>query len=189
MKNSRWSVISGVGLLMLVAYLPNATGQDAAQDRAQFSPERTRTAPAEREGGIPRSQVVEEAGNDQQGSEEGMPQTRVAPDGGRVQPQWLPPDRQRWKLGVHAYNTDTGVVVTRVVPGSPASRAGIERGDRVVAVSGFQVGWIDDRLYPLGAELQRQAGRRGEVTLLMQNVRNRRLLNLDVKLQGRGVTW
>jgi len=96
----------------------------------------------------------------------------------------LPPGRERgqWKLGVYAYNTDTGVVVTQVVPPSAAARLGLERGDRIVTVDGFQVGWVRDRLYPLGAELQRQAGRRGEVTLLLQNVRNGNLLVRDVRL-------
>ncbi len=58
----------------------------------------------------------------------------------------------------------------------------VRKGDRIVTVGGYQVGWVEDRLYPLGAELQRQAGRRGDVTLLVQNVRNDRLLNLHLQL-------
>jgi hypothetical protein len=135
-----------------------------------------------REGGIPRDEVAGDERGGEEGTEEGMPQLRAAPRGERVAPQWLPPDRRGWRLGVFAHNTDTGVVITRVIPGTAAQRVGLERGDRIVAVRGFQVGWVEDRLYPLGAELERQAGRRGYVTLLVQNMRNQRLLNLDVPL-------
>jgi hypothetical protein len=41
-------------------------------------------------------------------------------------------------------------------------------------------------LYPLGYELQRQAGSRGEVLLLVQNVRNSELQNLSVRLDRGG---
>lgn len=44
------------------------------------------------------------------------------------------------------------------------------------------IGFVDNQLFPLGHELQRQANRRGEVTLLVQNVRNNRLLNIPVGL-------
>jgi S1-C subfamily serine protease len=107
----------------------------------------------------------------------------VAPGG--ASPYWLPPHND-WKLGVYAYNTETGVVITRVVPRSAAAQAGLEPGDKVVNVAGFQVGYVGDRLYPLGHELQRQAGPNGRVGLLVQNVRNRDLLTLDVRLDRRG---
>lgn len=54
-----------------------------------------------------------------------------------------------------ASNTDTGVVVTRVVPRSAASRLGLEPGDRIVTVGGFQVGWapIRCRIVSVSSEL------------------------------------
>ncbi|GAA4466617.1 PDZ domain-containing protein [Novipirellula rosea] len=146
--------------------------------------ERGRDAAVQREGGIPRSQISSEADDPQQGSEEGMPQSNQSRANTRVQPHVVPPQSDHWKLGVYARNTDTGVVVTRTIPNTAAHRVGLERGDRIVAVSGFQVGWIQDRLYPLGAELNRQAGRRGHVTLLVQNVRTDQLINLEVQLDG-----
>ncbi len=186
MNVGRLMIVSSLCSIILVAYLPRTNAQDAdLQEPGQAFQQRDREAAAEREGGIPRNQVLQEDDENQQGTEEGMPRTRLAPDDRRVAPQWQRPDRQRWKLGVHAYNTETGVVITQVLPDSPARRAGFERGDRIVAVGGFQVGWIDNRLYPLGTELQRQAGARGQVKLLVQNVRDRTLLNLDVRLDGR----
>lgn len=157
-----------------------AIQQDRDEGEQGERRDRQDSAGRPREGGIPREQVAQE--RQQEGTEEGMPQLRTAPGERRVAPYFVPPDRQRWKLGVYAYNTDTGIVITRVVRGSAAQQAGLERGDRIVTIDGYQVGWVEDRLFPLGAELQRRAGRRGDVTLLVQNVRNNRLLNLDLRL-------
>ena len=140
-----------------------------------------------REGGIPRSQVGGARGrDDKEGQEEGVPdvQTRIAP-GGAGLPRILPP-RGDWKLGVWGYNTDSGLVVTRVSPNSAASRKGIEPGDKIVTIGGYQIGYVGDLLYPLGFELQRHAGRRGDVLLLVQNVRNEELMNLNVQLDRSG---
>ncbi|NNJ24662.1 PDZ domain-containing protein [Alienimonas chondri] len=103
-------------------------------------------------------------------------------DRGRIEPQLVPPHRGDYVLGVYAYNTSEGVTVTGVIPNSPAARTGLERGDRILTVDGFQIGYVQGRLYPLGREIRRRAGRRGEVTLLVQNVRNRQLLNVDVRI-------
>ncbi|QDT17973.1 PDZ domain-containing protein [Alienimonas californiensis] len=102
--------------------------------------------------------------------------------GGRIEPQLVPPDDRDSVFGVYAYNTSEGVTVTGVIPNSPAARTGLERGDRILTVDGFQVGYVRGRLYPLGQEIRRRAGRGGEVTLLVQNVRNRQLLNVDVRI-------
>jgi hypothetical protein len=61
--------------------------------------------------------------------------------------------------------------------------AGLEHQDVIITVNGFQVGEIDGRLYALGDELQHRAGIRGDVRLLVQNWRNRELVNLDVRLR------
>ncbi len=115
----------------------------------------------------------------QQGTPEGLPQTRIAPPGDDRGPY---PISGRWILGVHAYNTNTGVVITRVLPRSGAWEAGLEPGDVIVTVDGFQVGHVGGQLYTLGDELQHRAGPRGRVRLLVQNVRNHRLVNLDATL-------
>jgi S1-C subfamily serine protease len=135
-----------------------------------------------REGGIPRGQVTQQGEGEADATEEGMPQMRTAPGKGRISPSIVPPDGRQWRLGVFVFNTESGVVITRIVPGSAATRIGLERGDRIVSIGGYQIGWVDDRLYPLGSELQRHAGGRGDVLLLVQNVRNRRLQNLQVQL-------
>ena len=152
---------------------------------AQAPPNEPRTGG--REGGIPRSQLGTARGGDtKEGQEEGVPEIRprLAPGGGDL-PRIVPP-RGDWKLGVWGYNSDSGVVVTRVAADSAASRLGIEPGDKIVTVGGYQVGYVGDLLYPLGFELQRQAGSRGEVLLLVQNVRNRELQSLSVQLDRPG---
>jgi len=117
----------------------------------------------------------------EEGTPEGMaPEAMIAP--GQPQTRIVPP-AVGWKLGVYAFNTPAGVRVTRVQPGSAAARAGLEPGDVIVTVNGYQIGQVGSRLYPLGNELQRRAGPRGEVLLLVQNVRNRDLVNMNVRLQ------
>jgi hypothetical protein len=144
----------------------------------------TRAAPAAREGGIPRREVNRDR-QSQDGSEEGLPEMAPRGRSAEVQPRWIPP-RGDWKLGVWGYNTESGVVITRVASGSAAAEIGLERGDRIVSVGGYQVGYVGDLLYPLGFELQRQADVRGHVPLLVQNVRNRELMPLTAGLDRPG---
>lgn len=118
-----------------------------------------------------------------EGAEDGWPggmQERAAGGQARVAPglTWPP----RWWLGVYVYDTPAGVVVTRVVPNSPAARAGLEPRDAIVTVEGYQVGYVGRRLYALGPELQQRANPNGEVLLLVQNWRNGELTNMDVRL-------
>ena len=119
-----------------------------------------------------------------EGSEDGWPggmQDRAAAPGqARVFPGFTWPPR--WWLGVYVYNTPAGVVITRVVPNSPAHRAGLEPRDRIVTVGGSQVGYLHRRLYALGPELQQRADPNGRVLLLVQNWRNGELTNMDVRL-------
>ena len=164
------SKLSGALLVMLAA---------AGLVLAQQEPEDV--APARRDGGIPRKTVTE---RDREGSEEGLPDAAAEARTKEFSPRWVPP-RGEWKLGVWGFNTDSGVVITRVAAGSAAERQGLEAGDKIVNVGGYQVGHMGDWLYPLGYELQQQAGRRGEVLLLVQNVRGSELVNLTVHLDGR----
>jgi|GEM_PF-6912088 len=142
------------------------------------------TVPSGREGGIPRKSLSAERDR-QSGLEEGTPDVESQPGLRQSLPRWRPPPGD-WKLGVWAYDTESGVVITRVAPDSAAAREGLEEGDRIVSVSGFQVGYVGELVYPLGYELQRQAGSRGEVLLLVQNVRNKDLMNLTVQLDRGG---
>jgi hypothetical protein len=77
-----------------------------------------------------------------EGSEDGWPggmqERAAAPGQARVFPGFTWPPQ--WWLGVYVYNTPTGVVITRVVPNSPAARAGLEPRDCIVAVEGYQ--WV-----------------------------------------------
>jgi predicted metalloprotease with PDZ domain len=109
-----------------------------------------------------------------------MQERSAAPGQARVFPGFTWPPQ--WWLGVYVYNTPTGVVITRVVPNSPAARAGLEPRDCIVTVEGYQVGYVHRRLYALGPELQLRADRNGEVRLLVQNWRNDELTNMEVQL-------
>ena len=196
MKNLSWNL--GGMVVIAVLLCANATG--VAQERQRPEPpKQTERQPGarvrpqepeppsdepkrEREGGIPKEDIQQRDAQVQEGTEEGMPEMRSAPNQRTIEPRIRPPERRYWRLGVFAHNTDTGVVVTRVLPQSAAAKVGLEPGDRIVSIDGFQVGWVRDRLYPLGEELQRQAGRRGHVLLLVQNVRDQGLLTIDVQL-------
>ena len=88
-------------------------------------------------------------------------------------------------MGVFIENTSRGVSIRRVVPGSAASRAGLEASDVIVTVAGYQVGQVDGVLYDLGDELAIRASGRGDVRLLVLNHRNGRLVNVDARLTPR----
>ncbi len=91
---------------------------------------------------------------------------------------WRPPSYQ---LGVTVRNTDRGVVLTSVLPGSNAQRAGLERNDTILTVAGYQVGYVGRQLYDLGDEINARAAN-GQALLLIQNGRNGELRNLTVDL-------
>ncbi len=99
----------------------------------------------------------------------------------------LRPDFQlpRWRLGVEVNNTQTGVVITGVYPNTAAQRQGIEVGDILVAINGYQVGYIGETLYDISDEFTLRADRFGRVVLLMQNHRDGRLVNMTVGLDPR----
>jgi len=182
-------VAAVAGLLFLVAETSSAQPRDRGRDRDQPADVQVnppRVAPQGnngREGGIPMRDIAPmRQGDDQEGTLDGMPELQHRGGNVRVQPYIVPGGN--WKLGVYAYNTETGVVISRVTRNSAAADVGLERGDRIVTVSGFQVGIIEGSLYPLGEELQRRADRRGNVQLLVQNVRNNRLVNLSVRLDN-----
>lgn len=125
----------------------------------------------------------------ERGGDDGERQRRPAAerDGdARIAPQYLPPRPNRdWLLGVYAESTSKGVLITRVVPGTAAARAGLERDDVIITVDGYQVGRVNRTTYDLGDELQLRANSRGEVLLLVHNHRDNRLVNVDARLTPR----
>lgn len=87
-----------------------------------------------------------------------------------------------WRLGVAIENAETGVVLTDVERGMPAERAGMERGDVIVNVAGFQVGYLDGALYDLGDEIRKRVDQQGRVNFLVYDQRNRKLESHAVTL-------
>lgn len=127
-----------------------------------------------------------------------VPQTPVQ-DGGRTRDQMQPlftqpgqspftPQQHRWRLGVYSKDMDTGVRIHQVVANGAAARAGLEVNDTIVAVGGYQVGFVNGQLYDCATEFERHADRNGWVTMLVQNHRNNQLVNVPVQLDSRLAT-
>lgn len=95
-----------------------------------------------------------------------------------------PGDRSHagWYLGVYGKYTSTGLLLAEVFPRTAAVKAGLEVGDRVVAVNGQQIGVVLKTQVDLDAALNRHANRSGWVRLLVQDRRTRQLINIDVQL-------
>jgi putative lipoprotein len=101
-----------------------------------------------------------------------------------AQPAYVPPGARpydSYKLGVNARNTDTGLQLTQVLPNSLAQRFGLEAGDVIVTVAGFQVGYVGGRLVDMTDELARRVDAQGRVTLLVRNHRNGQLVNIPLQ--------
>jgi len=109
------------------------------------------------------------------------------PDPSRINPNLTPGSTQqpKWRLGVYSKDTDTGVRIIQVVQGGSAARAGLEPNDTILAVNGFQVGYVNGTLYDTSSEFERLADRNGWVMLLVLDNRNRNLVNLPVQLDSR----
>ncbi|MEZ6065127.1 MAG: YbaY family lipoprotein [Planctomycetaceae bacterium] len=111
----------------------------------------------------------------------------------RISPQVLPgtgtatgtQQQSRWRLGVYSKDTDTGVRIIQVVNGSAAQKAGLEANDVIVTVAGYQVGYVGGVPYDCANEFERHADAEGWVSVLVQNNRDGKLLNLPVKLDSR----
>ncbi|MFN9912489.1 MAG: PDZ domain-containing protein, partial [Pirellulaceae bacterium] len=105
---------------------------------------------------------------------------------GVANPRYLPPPvaPQGYRLGVQVRNTDTGVELVSIQSNSVAQRAGLEAGDIIINVAGYQVGYVGDRLYDVGEEIARRVQGNGQVALLVRNRRDGRLLNIPVYFGG-----
>jgi uncharacterized lipoprotein YbaY len=89
-----------------------------------------------------------------------------------------------WKLGVLGNNTDTGVTVVQVAPGSAASRVAINPGDVIVCVDGDQVGRVGNRVFELSEEVHQHADAQGRVRMLVQDGRSLRMRVVEVQLDS-----
>jgi len=74
-------------------------------------------------------------------------------------------------LGIMARNTATGVEIVSVNPGSVAQASGLQAGDTIINVAGYQVGMVGDRVYDVGDEVARHINAAGQVPLLVRNGR------------------
>lgn len=120
---------------------------------------------------------------DERGERDRRRDNRDRRDVKRPTKRFVPPDRNvRWQLGITGRDTDTGVVVERVIANSAAARAGLEPDDVIVTVNGYQVGIVEGIKFDLGDEINELADGDGIVTLLIQNRRGRRLENARVQL-------
>ncbi len=115
--------------------------------------------------------------------------TFTAPTPGGISPHLISypetPRPARWKLGVYSQDTQTGVQIIRVQPASAAERAGLEPNDLIIAVGGYQVGFVNGQQYDCGAEFERRADSLGRVMLLVQDGRSKSVVNLPVTLESR----
>lgn len=125
-----------------------------------------------------------------------VPGTYVDPARNRVtspiQPNYVAPGTnpgntqlKKWRLGVYSKDLDTGVQIHDVVNGGAASRAGLEINDTIISVNGYQVGYVNGQLFDCGTEFDRSADKNGWVTLLVQNNRDGKLINVPVQLDSR----
>jgi uncharacterized lipoprotein YbaY len=95
-----------------------------------------------------------------------------------------------YRLGINVQNTPVGVQVVGVAPGSVAQAAGIETGDTLVTVGGYQVGYVGDRLFDVGDEIARRVDATGGLTLLVRDGRTAALENVPVRFgaASRGIS-
>lgn len=107
----------------------------------------------------------------------------------RVVPNYeQPKSKNRWRIGIYSQNTETGVVIMRVINASPAAIAGLEANDKIVAVGGYQVGVVNGARHDLGTEFDLRCDENGATTLLVQDHRNGSLVNIPVQLEPRFAT-
>ena len=101
--------------------------------------------------------------------------------------RYLPPaptQPGRYTLGVGVRNTATGVEIASVNAGGAGQRSGLEVGDVIVTVDGFQVGYVGDRLYDLGDEIARRVDSAGRVSLLVRNRRTGGLVQVPLQFDA-----
>jgi len=145
----------------------------AASISAQFGFPTADSGFRDREG----SEAGERAGNFGWGGSGSVGEERIRP----------PSNNGNWRLGVTVDNTNTGVRVRKVERGSAADSAGIEVGDVIVTVAGYQVGYVGGRLFDVGEEFRRRVDSQGRVEMLVRDVRKNELRVLNVGLRAASI--
>ncbi len=107
----------------------------------------------------------------------------AANDNARLAPPGVSPAQG---FGANGTNQPTGVLITRVLAGSPAQQAGLEVRDTVLTVDGYQVGIVNGVTYDLEREVLARAGRGRPITLLVKDWRTSNLTNISVNLNAGG---
>jgi hypothetical protein len=77
----------------------------------------------------------------------------------------------RWRLGIEVDNAPLGLRISQVSRNSPAFRFGLERGDYLLDVMGFPVGFHRGAYFPLADTLNQNVRRDGWVNVLIWNQR------------------
>ncbi|MGF1582504.1 MAG: PDZ domain-containing protein [Gemmataceae bacterium] len=90
---------------------------------------------------------------------------------------------RRWQFGVSVNNTQSGCVVKRVVPGTPAAKLGLQKGDTIVRVSGTPVGYVRGRLYDLSDVIDSRADAYGRVSMSILDINSRQIVRFTVQLR------
>jgi len=101
-----------------------------------------------------------------------------------VPPSPAAPRPAAYPLGISARNTNTGVEVLGVNPGSVAQASGIEPGDTIVNVAGYQVGLVGDRLYDVGDEVAKRVSTAGGVPVLVRKQKTGSLVATPLQFGG-----
>ncbi len=94
------------------------------------------------------------------------------------------PTPPRLILGVYANPVAAGYQVAGVIARTPAAKAGLEPGDIILAVDGYQIGTVGELFFPMSQEIQDRASEDLRAVLLVRNVRNGQVLNLNVQFEG-----
>lgn len=92
-----------------------------------------------------------------------------------------PPRAGAYRLGINIQNSPVGVQVVEVGPESLAKSAGVAVGDTIVAVGGYQVGYVGEKLFDLGDEIARRVDPSESVLLLVRNGKTGSLANVPVQ--------
>lgn len=154
--------------------VPGAQGRDRLvpdPTRFEYNPIRPTATDSLRPAAPVRTQLVPS-------NPQGQPQPQP-------QPQPTQASQPRWKLGVYSTDTSTGIQIVQVVQNGAAQRAGLEKGDVVLTVNGYQVGYVNGTLYDCGNEFERNADKNGWVNILVFDNRTKSLTNLPVQLDSR----
>ncbi|MBL8753730.1 MAG: PDZ domain-containing protein [Planctomycetes bacterium] len=89
------------------------------------------------------------------------------------------PVKERGFLGVSIDNTEDGIVIGRVLPGSPAEKAGLQAGDRLTQVGDRKVRSMEDVDGVLG-----KAGPGDTVAIGVRSERGARIVNVVLGKRG-----